>query len=422
MLQRTGPPTASRASEPSFREFVALIALMMGVTAFAVDNLLPAFGPMRADLRIVQPNAPQLLIYGYMIAFALAQTVYGPISDIAGRRPVLILGLAIFAAGGVMAMLAPSFEVLMLARIIQGVGGAAARVLAVAIVRDRYSGRDMARVMSLAMLVFLTVPIFAPTIGTMLLLTGTWRAIFASMLILALVLAVWFGMRMPETLHPEFRFPFSWRRIGEATHRTVTTRIALGYATGVGLMMGCLMGYIGSSQQIFETTVYGLGPLFPLYFAIIGMVMMAAALVNARLVRRLGTRRLSHTAVLGFVATAAALLATALAFDGRPPLIVFMVLLSVSLFLFGLMVPNFNAMAMEPLGAIAGTASSLIGAFTTLLGALAGLAIGQSFDGTVTPLAAGYLLLGAACLAMVLWAERGRLFRPHHPSAATPPP
>jgi MFS transporter, DHA1 family, multidrug resistance protein len=239
----------------SFAEFVALIALMMGVTAFAIDNLLPAFDVLGAVFRVDDPNRLQLLVYGYMIAFAVAQIGYGPLSDMLGRRPVLLVGLAIFTIGSLLALVAPSFEVLLLARVIQGIGTAAARVLAVSIVRDRYSGREMARVMSLTMMVFLIVPVFAPTIGTALLLAGGWRAIFASMLALAVGLAVWFGLRMPETLHPEYRFPLSFARIGQAVRLTVSTRISLGYATAVGLMMGCLMGYIGSAQQILETSV-----------------------------------------------------------------------------------------------------------------------------------------------------------------------
>ncbi|HET9902335.1 MAG TPA: multidrug effflux MFS transporter, partial [Xanthobacteraceae bacterium] len=353
-----------------------------------------------------------LTVYVYMIAFALAQIAYGPISDMVGRRPALLVGLAIFAAGSVAGLAATSFNMLLAARAVQGIGSAAARVLAVTIVRDRFAGREMARVMSLTMMVFLIVPIFAPTIGSLLLVLGGWRTIFAATLGLGLVLAVWFAARMPETLHPEYRFPLSFARVGAAVTLTVSTRVSIGYATAVGLMMGCLMAYIGSAQQILETTVYGLGPVFTLYFGLIAALMGVGSLVNSRLVRRVGMRRMGHAGLCGFVLVSFAQLGGAIVFAGHPPLAWFVATVALNLMLFSLTVPNFNAMAMEPLGAVAGTASSLIGAYTTLAGALCGLAVGQAFDGTVTPLAAGFVTLSLCCLAVVTWAERGKLFVP----------
>ncbi|MGE0750377.1 MAG: multidrug effflux MFS transporter [Variibacter sp.] len=395
---------------------MGIVALMMGMTAYSVDNLLPAFDSLRAGFALADPNAPQLLVYGYMMAFALAQIAYGPISDMVGRRPVLIGGMAIYMAGCVLAIVAPSFSMLMVSRVIQGIGSAAARVLAVAIVRDRFEGREMARVMSLAMMVFLIVPIFAPALGSGLLMVGPWPLIFVSMFAVALTLSLWFGRRMPETLHPEFRFPFSAQKIASAVALTATTREALGYSTGVGLMMGCVLGYVGSAQQILETTVYGLGSSFSLYFALVAATMAVGSLLNSRVVRRFGMRRLSHGAIIGFTAIAGVLVVVALAYGGRPPLALFIGLVAAAMFLFALTVPNFNTMAMEPLGAVAGTAAAFIGAYTTLLGALCGLAVGQSFNGTVVPLAAGYFILSALCLLVVLWTERGRLFVARHRS------
>jgi DHA1 family bicyclomycin/chloramphenicol resistance-like MFS transporter len=412
MTQISDAPTHGGAAQrPAFLEFVSIIALMMGVTAFATDNLLPALDVIRAEFRVANPNHLQLLVYGYMIVFAVAQLFWGPLSDIVGRRPVLLAGLAIFMAGCVLSVLAWRFDVLLLSRVIQGLGAAAGRVLAVTIVRDRYAGREMARVMSLAMLVFLMVPVFAPAIGTVLVSVGSWHSVFASSLAVAVLLALWFGLRMPETLHPEYRFPFSVARIAKALRLTATTRVSIGYATAVGLMFGCLMAYIGSSQQILETSVYGLGPLFSFYFALVAITMGAGSLLNSQLVRRLGMRRLSHAGVCGFLFLATLQVAAALAYGGKPPLALFMTLLSASFFLFSLTVPNFNALAMQPLGAIAGTASSFIGAYTTLLGAVFGLLVGQSFNGTVIPFGIGFFALSLGCLAVVLWTERGSLFR-----------
>jgi DHA1 family bicyclomycin/chloramphenicol resistance-like MFS transporter len=346
------------------------------------------------------------------------QLVWGPISDAIGRRPVLMLGLVIYTAGTVLAIVAPSFTVLLVARAVQGLGGAAARVLAIAIVRDRFEGRDMARVMALTMMIFIIVPVIAPATGSLILALGSWHLIFVSMLALVLVVVVWFGLRMPETLMPGRRVPLSAVTLGAGIRRTVTTRAAIGNATALALTMACLMSYLNSSQQIFETEVYRLGAWFPLAFALIATAMGAASFANATLVKRLGMRRLSHAGLCGFLAMAIVLLGLAVAFSGRPPLLLFGPALALAHFLLSLTMPNFNAMAMEPLGDIAGTASSFLGFYTTLVGALVGALVGQAFDGTVIPLASGYVVLGAACLAVVLWTEHGRLFAPHHPDPA----
>ncbi|GJD50706.1 Bicyclomycin resistance protein [Methylobacterium crusticola] len=395
---------------PGFSEFVGLVALMMGLTAVTIDSFLPAFPAIQRDFAVADPNRLQLLIYVYMLGFGIAQLAYGPVSDGIGRRPALIAGIAIYLAGSVLAMLAPSFDILLLARAVQGVGGAAGRVLAVAIVRDRYDGRDMARVMSFCMMVFLIVPILAPSMGGALLLAGSWHLIFAAMLVLALVNLAWFGWRMPETLHPAFRRPLDARAVGGGIALTLTTRTSFGYATALGLLTGCIMGYVGSAQAVFDTGLYQLGPLFPVAFALIAGAMGVATLINARLVRRLGMRRLAHAGTLGLWVTTCLQLAVMLALGGKPPLALLILTLACCQFLLSFAMPNFNALAMEPLAAIAGTASSFIGFYTTLLAAFCGLLVGQSFDGTVIPLAVGYCALSSACLGVVLWTERGRLF------------
>jgi DHA1 family bicyclomycin/chloramphenicol resistance-like MFS transporter len=394
---------------PSFPEFVLLIALVMSLGSLSIDNLLPAFGPIQADFGIPNPNDLQLLITTYMVPFGIMQLVYGPVSDVIGRRPALMIGLAVYVVGGVIATLASSFSMLLVGRAIQGAGLASTRVLSVAIVRDRFAGREMARVMSITIMIFIIVPILAPASGSLLLLLGSWHWIFGIVAGMAVVVAAWFYTRMPETLRPEYRRSFSFGQIASAVRMTVSSRISIGYATGMGLMFGCLMSYIGSSQQIFETEVYQLGAFFPLAFGGIAMLMGLASFTNASLVRRLGMRRLAHIGICGFTLVAALQVAVALLFDGRPPLLLYASIFALNQFLFSLTMPNFNAMAMEPLGAIAGTASSFIGSYTTLVGALLGLVIGRSFNGTVIPLSTGYLCLGAACLLVVLWTERGRL-------------
>ena len=408
------PPKAI-SGLPKFVEFVALIALMMGMTALSIDIFLPAFPSVQAHFGIEDPNQLQLLVYVYMIGFALMQLVYGPLSDVIGRRPVVMLGIGVYIVGCGVAIFASTFSALLFARVVQGMGAAAARVLAVAIVRDCFAGREMARVLSIIFAVFIIVPVFAPAIGGIVLIFGEWQVLFASMLALAVVLAVWFGLRMPETLHPEYRLPFSTERLLASVRLTLTTRVTVGYSTAVALIFGCLMAYVGSAQQIFETEVYALGPLFTVVFGAIATTMAVGAVLNAHLVRRLGMRRLSHAATLGFVTMSVVQCALALLYDGRPPLLAFCLVLAGSQFFASIAISNFNAMAMEPLGAVAGTASSFLGFYTTLFGALIGLLIGHWFNGTVVPLGIGYLALSVSCLLVVLWTERGVLFRPYHP-------
>lgn len=399
---------------PSFIQFVALMALMMGITSMAIDNMLPAFGPIAAEFG-VDDNSIQLVVYAYLFGFGAMQLVYGPISDTLGRRKVVLAGLLIFCLGSLLAVFAPSFELMLAARVMQGMGAAACRILATAIVRDRYEGREMARVMSLTMMVFIMVPVVAPAIGSFFLLFGSWHFIFISTFAVGVILAVWFGLKMPETLHPQYRQVFSLRRVMAGFARTIRTRVSLGYTASAGLMMGCLMAYVGGAQQILETDVYGLGPLFPVAFGSIAAAMGVGALINSRLVRRYGTRRLSHGALCCNIVLSLAQIPLALAFGGAPPLLLFCSWIALAHFFFSLTLPNFNAMAMQPLGDIAGTAASFVGFFTTVAGALCGLVIGQAFDGTVLPLAIGFCLLNGLGLAVVLWTEQGRLFQPHQP-------
>ncbi|MCJ2037189.1 multidrug effflux MFS transporter [Methylobacterium sp. J-068] len=384
---------------------------MMAVTAISIDNLLPAFPAIQARFGVPDANSLQLLVYVYMIGFGAAQIFYGPLSDTYGRRPILMAGLAIYVVGSGLAMVAPSFGWLLAARIIQGIGAASGRVLSTAIVRDRFAGREMASVMSLIMMVFLIVPMIAPAIGGAMLLLGSWVYVFVSMLALAGILFVWFAWRMPETLHPEFRRPFSFRAVAQAVGLTFRNRVAVGYATALGLLTGCIMGYVGSAQQVFDTGLYHLGALFPLAFGLVAGSMGAATLVNARLVRRLGMRPLSHAGLSLFVVVAVIQVVAGLAYHGHPPLALFLAILAANQFLISFAMPNFNALALQPLGEIAGTASSFLGFYTTILGAFCGYLIGQSFDGSVLPIGLGYAVLGALALAVVAWTERGRLFR-----------
>jgi MFS transporter, DHA1 family, multidrug resistance protein len=296
----------------------------------------------------------------------------------------------------------------------QGLANAAPRVIAVAVVRDIYGGRRMAEVMSFVMVVFIIVPVIAPTVGGAFLLVGSWHLIFAFLAAASLAALAWIGTRLPETRRPDAVADISLGWVGRAYRKAATTRQTVGYTLATGAIFSALMGYINSAQQVF-VDVYKLGALFPLLFGGVAVAIAAASLFNGRMVERLGMRNISHRALLGFVAAGAAHLAIQLAV-GTPPLPVFALLLGVELFCFGLIMPNFNAMAMEPMGQIAGTASSFIGALTTAVGAFGGFLIGRAFDGGVGALLWGFFLAGVASLLLTLVTERGRLFhRPGQP-------
>ncbi|HEY0599985.1 multidrug effflux MFS transporter [Brevundimonas sp.] len=398
---------------PGFPEFVALIAMMMALNALAIDAMLPALPAIGEALGVVADNSRQWVITAYLLGFGAAQIVYGPLADRYGRKPVLMAGLSLYVLFSALAAFAPSFELLIAARVGTGLGAAALRVLAVSIVRDRYSGRTMARVMSLSFLVFLGIPILAPTLGQLVLSVAPWPWIFGVLALAGGAFMLWAAIRLPETLHPEDRMPIRVGRIAAAFRQAVTNRQSIGYTLAMTAITGALFGFINSSQQIFFDVFEAPG-LFTTVFALVAGGIAVASLLNARLVERLGSRLISHSALLGFTAMAAIHAAVTLA--GLETIWTFAVLQGLTMFCFGLIAGNFGAMAMEPMGHIAGTASSAQGFISTTVGSLLGFLIGQQFNGSVAPMALGMTAMGLTALVFVLVAERGRLFRPQHPT------
>jgi len=416
------PDHAEKTERPGFAEFVCLIALMMALNALAIDAMLPALPAIGDALGVVTDNSRQWIITAYLLGFGVAQIVYGPLADRYGRKPILIIGISIYVIFSLLAAIAPTFETLILARIGTGIGAAATRVLAVSIVRDRYSGRMMARVMSLSFLVFLGVPILAPTIGQLILLVAPWRWIFGVLALGGAAILIWSVIRLPETLKPEDRLPIQAARIAGAFRQALTERLSIGYTLASTAVLGSLFGFINSSQQIFFD-VFDAPGLFTTIFAVVAGGIAIASLLNARLVERLGSRLISHTALLGFIGFGA--LHAAVSMAGLETIWTFTVLQSLTMFCFGLMAGNFGSMAMERMGHIAGTASSAQGFISTVIGALTGFFIGQQFNGSATPMAMGVAISGVIALGFVLFAEKGRLFRAHQgegPGVMTPTP
>jgi DHA1 family bicyclomycin/chloramphenicol resistance-like MFS transporter len=380
-----------------FKQFVAMVAAMMAVNGLAIDGMLPALPAIGNALHIATDNERQWIVTAYMMGFGTSQLVYGTLADRFGRRPVLLTGLILYVLFSLLAALSTSFEMLLAVRALQGVGAAGSRVLAVSIVRDCYSGRRMARVMSLSFIVFLAVPILP------------WRFIFVGFALFAVGVIAWIWVKLPETMHPEDRTPISFAGTVRSFRIILTNRISIGYTLAMTVLLGGLFGFINSAQQVFFD-VFHAQKLFTTLFAMIALSIASASLVNARLVGRFGTRVLSHTALVLYITCATA--HAVIAFSGGESLAVFAPFLAFQFFCFGLVVSNFGAMAMDPLGHMAGTASSVQGFLTTIGGALCGFWIGQHFDGTVIPLTLGFAGFGIGGFLVVLIVEKGRLFRP----------
>jgi DHA1 family bicyclomycin/chloramphenicol resistance-like MFS transporter len=393
-----------------FPEFVIVIASIMALNPIAMDMMLPALPNIASAFHIGVANRPQMVLSTFLIGFGVGQFVMGPLSDRFGRRPVLLGGMTVYCVASVLAIAAPSFETLLLARALQGLGTSATRVIATSIVRDCYAGRRMASVMSLAMMVFIAVPVVAPSFGQAVMLLTQWRGIFIVLTLYGVLALIWSALRMPETLPMSERKSLAVRDVLGAFRQTVTNRQTLGYALAAGGVQGSLFAFVFSSQQVF-TEIYKLGHYFPLAFAAIAIGVAVAGFLNARFVGRVGMRMISHGALVGFVAVAGIMLLAAKM--QLLPLPLFMALAGLMMFAFGLMFANFTALAMEPQGHIAGTASSLYGSITTLLGIGIGTTIGQDYDGTLLPFATGFFLCTLAALAVVLVVEKGRLFTPH---------
>lgn len=389
-------------------EFVAFVAALMAVNALGVDLMLPALADIGHELAIATANHRQWVITVYMLGFGAGQLVYGPLTDRFGRRPVLIVTLAGFVAASIFAAGSQTFEALLGARLLQGLMSASTRVLAVAIVRDGFSGRQMARTLSVAQMIFFIVPILAPSLGQVLLTFGPWRIIFYALAAFAAFVLAWAAVRLPETLPPARRMPISFASLSQAYRLTLTNRFSAGYAVAASLTFGGIIAFVASAQQIFVDE-FRAGDNFTLLFALCAFSMGCASFANSRLVERLGTRLISQTAVFALIGLS--LLHLLVIGAGQETLVTYMAFQALSMTCIGLCGSNFGAMAMEPVGHIAGTASSVQGFITSIGAVLVGSAIGQSYNGTTYPLAIGYLCIGLAVLAVVYLVEDGKLFR-----------
>lgn len=416
-------PANQPASPPIRRlplaEFVALTAMLMALNALAIDIMLPALPQMGADFQVAQENDRQLIIVAYMLGFGVSQLLYGPLTDRFGRRNVLFISLFFYVVAAIWCVYATSFEMLIAARAFMGASAGGSRVIAVSAARDLYVGRQMAKVMSLVMIVFMSAPIVAPFFGQLMLKAMTWHGIFWVLAAFGAVMFLWVLIRMPETLPKDRRVPLNIPTMFRNYWKVIRTREAIGYTIASGFVFGGLMSYISSSEQLYHE-VYDTGDWFALWFAGAAIAMTMSNLINSRLVERVGMRPISHSALIAFVVVS--IIHAIIAMQGPVPFPLFYTLVILAFFCIGFQGPNYNAIAMEPLGALAGSGAALIGFASSFVSASIGGLVARQFDGTVTPIFIGHAIVGSLALLTIFITERGKLMRTHTGPGHEPPP
>lgn len=391
-------------------EFIVMLAFMVSIVAMATDIMLPALSMIGEDLRVGDPNDVQLVVSSLFFGFSVGQLVVGPISDTYGRKPVIFVGYFVFVVGCILSISSTDLATMLTGRFLQGVGAAAPRIVSTSLIRDGYVGRAMARIMSIIMSVFILVPAIAPSIGQGVILVLPWRYTFVVLLAMAVVAAVWFGVRQPETLARENRRALSLSNLVAGTIEVLSIRTVFGYTISMGFIFGAFLSYLGASRQIFQDAL-NVGDMFAIYFGVAALALGAASLLNSMLVMRLGMRLLTHWALVALVLLSGAFFAVFQSLDGQPSVSLFMTWQLAAFFCVGILFGNLNALAMEPLGHIAGLGAALIGSISTFISLPFGWLIGQMYDGTVLPLVGGFFSLGLAALIAARWTERALPFR-----------
>ena len=384
-----------------------MLALTMALGALGIDLMLPAFDEIRSAFDLAADSTRVAgIVTTYMLGLAVGTLLYGPLSDRVGRRPALYRGFLLYGMGALGAALAPSLSTILVARLLWGVGAAGPRTMVLSIIRDSYHGDELAKRMSTVFAFFVLVPVLAPALGAGIVAVAPWRWVFWFCVAYVGAIALW-AMRLPETLDAADRIEFRPSEVLHAVRTVLGHRQTVGYMLALTVSFGAFVSYLASSELILSD-VFDRAELFPVFFGALASVMGAAMLSNGRIVDRFGVRRTVRRALVGYVAAAGALAAVAAWSGGSPPLWLFSLLLAIVLTMHALLIPNANALAMDPMGSVAGTAASVIGFISTGGGAALGAIIDQSFNGTVTPLALGFLLSAVAALALVGWAEAGR--------------
>ncbi|MFL6735732.1 MAG: multidrug effflux MFS transporter [Sphingomonas sp.] len=392
---------------PGTREMTAMLAGLMALNAFAIDAMVPALPQIGHSLHVARENDRQLVVIAYFVGFASTQLLWGPLADRFGRKPIMAAGVGLYGLFALLCALSPTFPLLIAGRVLMGASAAASRVLVVAMVRDLFEAEAMARVMSLVFMTFMLVPVLAPNIGQLILLFAPWRAIFVVLAIYATVMVIWPWLRLPETLHPDFRRPLHWRAMGRAILETVSEPQSRGYTLAMTISFSALVAYISSIQQIVFDAFHE-GRFIGLVFASIAAPMAIASWLNSKVVGRFGLRRVGHTGALAFMLITA--IHATIALRGLESLPLFILLQGLTMASFAFTSSNLGTLAMEHMAPIAGTASSVQGMTGTVGAAAIGFLIGQKFDGTPVPFVVGTAACAAGGFVMIVLTEPRRLF------------
>ncbi|MEM6382073.1 MAG: multidrug effflux MFS transporter [Pseudomonadota bacterium] len=389
-------------SQPDRPEFIVMVAILMSIIALSVDIMLPAFGEMSAFFGLQHDNDRQAIITVIFAGLMFGQLIFGPLSDYIGRKPSILIGLGFHLFGSLLCIVAQDFWLLLLGRFLQGFGGAAPRIAIVAMVRDRFEGQAMGQIMSIVLTVFILVPTFAPAIGQLILLFAPWQALFGALVLMALVGGIWLTLRQPET-HLE-RPTFNASTLIGGVRTVLTTPVTMLYSLASGCAFGTLLGYIVSSQQVLQD-LYGTGELFAFYFGLTAAFLAVSSSVNAWLLNRFAMERVTATAIAVQMGWSSGFWIL-LAIIGTPPLWLWMVFISVTLFFVGMTFGNYNAIALRPLGRIAGLASSVTASIQTLISVSVAAFIGSQFDMSVMPIVTGSIVMSAIASGLMLVARR----------------
>jgi MFS transporter, DHA1 family, multidrug resistance protein len=403
----SSPAPAALKADIGERELVVMMASLMALNALAIDAMLPAFPRMAKGLGLIDTNQIQYVISVFLAGTGIGALFHGPLSDRFGRKPVLVWAVLASAVFSFACSFSTSFDMLLTMRFFHGLSAAAASVLVASIIRDKFDGDAMAKRMSTIFLVFMIVPIIAPTLGQFVLLFAGWRSIFDVMAFMCIAASLWTIRRLPETLKPENVIPIQIKPLARAWKTVVLHRGAAGYMLGAGIVQGALFGFLNSSQQTFDK-VFNAAEFFTTGFAIVAMGIAVSNFTNARIVERFGARRVSQAALLVFITLG--LLQLAAAIYAPTSMVLFLVFLTGNMAMVGFIGSNFSSIAMTPFGEVAGAASSFQTFTKTVLAAGIGALIGQQFDGSVVPIASGFVLCGLVSLALVFWGEKGKLF------------
>ncbi len=391
-------------NKPSQFEFIALMAALMSVVALAIDALLPALDIIGHSIGTESNSENQLLIIMIFLGLGIGPLLFGPISDSLGRKPIVYVGFLIFILASVICVNSSSLEMMIIGRILQGIGLSAPRTMSIAIVRDTYSGDYMARIMSFITVVFLLVPIVAPALGKFILEIYNWEAIFYFQLVITVIVSIWFWFRQPETLHPEYRIKFTKLMVIDGTKELFKYKQTIGYTLISGFITGSFMVYLSTSQQIFQQQ-YNLADEFPFIFAGLAISMGAASLSNGSVVVKFGMKRMATVALFSFFGIS--LLYIVLFFNSENPSIeILLAFFAMQFFSIGFLFGNLRALAMQPIAHIAGIGAAITGFISTLMAVPISALIGGYVEATALPLFIGFSICSFLSILILMYLKR----------------